>query len=167
MNGNNLREHTDKSEKNIEGNCEQSKINEVCHPDLKKCEICCQQFESVLELKYHFEICKKGLECNHCQKNCESVELFKQHNDICDGVNKYRCFVCGKKFESESKCLMHIKKCVGKLPCKRCNKTCLNYKLLLEHNKRFHEPIKCDICKKVFYVKSHLLDHIEKHEEKL
>ena len=121
-----------------------------------------------MELKYHFEKCKKGLECNHCQKNCESVVLFKQHNDICDGVNKYRCFVFGKKFESESKCLMHIKKCVGKLPCKRCNKTCLNYKLLLEHNKRFHEPIKCDICKKkVFYVKSHLLDHSEKHEEKL
>ena len=68
MNGNNLRERTDKSEKNIEGNCEQSKISEACHPDLKKCEICCRQFESVLELKYHFEICKKGLECNHCQK---------------------------------------------------------------------------------------------------
>ena len=83
------------------------------------------------------------------KKNFESVELFKQHNGICDGVNKYRCFVCGKKFESESNCLMHIKKCIGKLPCKRCNKVFLNCELLLEH-KRFHEPIKCDICKKKF-----------------
>ena len=105
-----------------------------------------------MELKYYFEICKKGLECNNCQQNFESVELFKKHNDICDGVNKYRCFVCGKKFESESNCLMHTKKCIGKLPCKRCDKMCLNYKLLLEHNKRFHEPIKCDICKNKYFM---------------
>ena len=77
-----------------------------------KCEICCRQFESVSELKYHFEICKKGLECNNCPKSFETVESFKEHSNICDGVNTYRCFVCGKKFESDINCLTHTKNAV-------------------------------------------------------
>ena len=162
----NHQEGRSKSVRSTEKNSEQSKSNEACYLELKKCEICCRQFESVSELKYHFEICKKGLECNNYQKSFETVESFKEHSNICDGVNTYRCFVCGKKFESDINCLTHMKKCSGMLPCKRCDKMCATYKILLQHNRVFHEQLNCDICKKIFYVKSQLLDHIEKHEKK-
>ena len=86
------------------------------------CRICHRDFTSVEEMNEHLKLCQKSLSCQKCDKICDSIQLFEIHVDICDSDEKFKCYVCGKKYKNEKECYSHTKTCKGKLSYVNCNK---------------------------------------------
>ena len=128
-----------------------------------KCKICFREFESLCGMESHFEMCKKSLSCGKCKKVLDNVKSFEIHINVCSGESKYRCYVCGKKFNDDVTCSDHIKNCTGKLLCKNYEMKFRHWKMLLEHYKKCHGNIVCNISVRLFDTRSELLEHMEKH----
>ena len=62
----------------------------------------------------HFQLCKKTLVCDKCDKEFEDVESIEEHIDICNSKTKYKCSVCGKCFDNDASCVSHEGKCTKK-----------------------------------------------------
>ena len=111
----------------------------------------------------HFQLCKKTLVCDKCDKEFEDVESIEEHIDICNSKTKYKCSVCGKCFDDDASCVSHEGKCTrkstGKFICKNCHKKFGHWKLLLEHFQKEHRNLFCNVCNKLFRLQSELLEH--------
>ena len=122
------------------------KKNEKC------CLICNKEFASERECQNHYKICRSSLICLKCNKSFDKLCTFQAHGNICAGLDKFKCSVCGLCFSDKKKAHNHMYNCRKKFTCRRCSMPFHDWKLLVNHCKLAHPKIECKICCSFFLV---------------
>ena len=50
------------------------------------------------ECHNHYKICKSSLKCTKCNKSFDKLCTFHAHENICTGLDKFKCSGCGLCF---------------------------------------------------------------------
>lgn len=140
--------------------------------DSTKCQICHEEFPSVLLFNGHLKI--HPLECSQCGKYFYRKQNFKLHMKRHLGIKPFPCTVCDKAFLTKQKLDEHTNGHTGNAPvkCNLCNETFRRYSNLTQHKNRHHLNIKKKLkdyichCGEVFHTKKKLAWHKETHDEK-
>lgn len=137
-----------------------------------KCQICNQEFPSVILFNAHLKI--HPLECGQCGKYFYRKQNFKLHVKRHLGIKPFPCSVCDKAFLTKQKLDEHTNGHTGNAPvkCNLCNETFRRYSNLTQHKNRHHLHVKKKLkdyichCGEVFHTKKKLAWHKETHDEK-
>ncbi|XP_078047755.1 uncharacterized protein LOC144475589 [Augochlora pura] len=140
--------------------------------DSTKCQICQEEFPSVLLFNAHLKI--HPLECGQCGKYFYRKQNFKLHMKRHLGIKPFPCTVCDKAFLTKQKLDEHTNGHTGNAPvkCNLCNETFRRYSNLTQHKNRHHLNIKRKLkdyichCGEVFHTKKKLAWHKETHDDK-
>ena len=97
----------------------------------------------------HFKICRQSLWCEKCEKFFDQVRRYSAHVNICNGLDKYKCYVCYVEFTNSKKCLDHLYKS-HKFTCKMCHCQFKNVKALTKHCEKEHPKRQCKKCNSFF-----------------
>ena len=79
---------------------ESGEKNEKC------CLICNKEFATKWECQNHYKICKSSLKCIKCNKSFDKLHTFHAHENICTGLDKFKCSVCGLCFVDKKKLII-------------------------------------------------------------
>lgn len=137
-----------------------------------KCQICNQEFPSVILFNAHLKI--HPLECGQCGKYFYRKQNFKLHVKRHLGIKPFPCTVCDKAFLTKQKLEEHTNGHTGNAPvkCNLCNETFRRYSNLTQHKNRHHLHVKKKLkdyichCGEIFHTKKKLAWHKETHDEK-
>ena len=102
------------------------------------------------------------LECKICKRRYKEQATFKNHMETHQGILKYECDVCSKKFVTKERLFAHRRLHLGKrFLCSRCDfkarsSTALRNHIIMKHSER---KFQCYLCSKKFGSKQNLEQH--------
>ena len=147
--------------------------------EMKKCEVCSENFKTFLILNQHLLSDHKIFECIFCTETfsegtvLEIEEHLKESHDI-DPMKEVKCETCSSVFDRFLKYNQHmlsvhaIKKCYK---CEICDYISTNPFLLNNHYKYVHkkepELFNCDKCDKKYTKQWMLEDHVKSFHDKI
>ena len=105
------------------------------------CLVCTRRFNSVKECRTHFQFCKQSFKC---EKGFDQVRRYHAHVKICNGLDKYKCYICKVEFTDCKKCFDHLYQHNNKFKCMMCDFKCKSVKALQEHCDKEHPKRQCE-----------------------
>lgn len=139
-----------------------------------KCALCGKQLKNKKTLKMHMlmnHLDEHSTSCNFCKLKFESVDELKSHFEECkikwkNRVKTMQCKYCGKVKNSQKAYLVHLRRCKPPqgFECDHCKKTFQYKKAIETHMEIKHlkdRPFACDLCGRTFKTKTYLDYHIK------
>uniref|UniRef100_A0A336N0Y8 CSON004154 protein n=1 Tax=Culicoides sonorensis TaxID=179676 RepID=A0A336N0Y8_CULSO len=138
--------------------------------NLRICDYCNEDFESISLIKKHMKKCHKEHKCKLCDSILHGSISLKSHMES----NHYqkssiiKCIVCDKQFSSKSVLTRHIRTVhekVRKYSCYICTQS-FKLKSHLDAHQSSHtneRPFKCEICSLSFKTEIVLKNHLKSH----
>ena len=114
-----------------------------------KCLVFSRRLDNVQEHVKPFQICKQSFQCEICEKCFDQVRRYHAHVDVCNGLDKYKCYICHVEFTNCKKCLDHLYK-HHKFKCKMCHFQFKNVQALTKHFEKEHPKRQCTKCNAFF-----------------
>ena len=129
-----------------------------------KCLVCSTKFNNVQEHVKHFQICKQSLKCEKCEQCSDQVRKYHAHVEVCNGLDKYKCYICQVEFTNCKKCLDHLYK-HNKFKCMMCNFQFKSVQALTKHCDKEHPKRQYEKCNTFCLSDDGLRKHILKYHK--